>query len=115
MAKIILVENSVSLSDLKRLAEESFGDMVKAVVDLEKGIMAVGAELHADEEALLLEQGSKQTDLWGFNIYVDSDRDSWLEFNSMVNIRPSQNNPSRDIQNHEVKSKIAQIVKRLVK
>jgi hypothetical protein len=100
---------------LKTLAQERFGNMVKAVADLEKGIMAVGGELHADEEAILLEHGSKQENLWGFNIYIDEPRESWLEYNSMINIRPSQGNPSRDIQNDEVKHKIIEIVNKLVK
>jgi len=112
---IKIVNEFISISDLKTLAQERFGDMVKAVVDLETGIMAVGGELHADEEALLLEQGSKQENLWGFNIYIDQPRESWLEYDSMINIRPSQNNPSRDIQSEEIKNKITEIVTKLVK
>ena len=115
MPDIIIVDNSISLADLKELAKQRFGDMVKGVVDVEKSVMAVGGELHADEEALLLEQGSKQDDLWGFNIYIDQSPDTWLEFNSMINIRPSQNNPSRDIQSDEMKNKVTEIVNRLVK
>ena len=115
MDKIEIVTDSISLDKLKLLAKETFGDMIKAVVDLEKGVMAVGAELHADEEALLLDQRSRLTDLWGFNIYVDQPRDSWLEFNSMVNIRPSQGNLSRDIQSEDIKNKIIEIVNKLIK
>jgi hypothetical protein len=112
---IKIVDNNISIAELKALAKELFGDMVKGVVDLEKSIMALGAELHADEEAVLLEQGSKQENLWGFNIYVDEPKESWLEYNSMINIRPSQNNPSRDIQSKEIQDKITEIVNRLVK
>jgi len=112
---IKIVDNNISIAELKALAKERFGDMVKGVVDLEKSIMALGAELHADEEALLLEQGSIQDNLWGFNIYVDQPRETWLEYNSMINIRPSQNNPSRDIQSKEIQDKITQIVNKLVK
>ena len=112
---IKIVENFISMADLKTLAQERFGNMVKGVVDLEKGIMAVGGELHADEEAVLLEQGSKQIDLWGFNININQPRDSWLEFNSMINIRPAQNNLSRDIQSEEIKATIAQAVNNLDK
>src|SRR3989344_3355059 len=114
MSDIQLVENFISLADLRKLAQEQFGDMVKAVADLEKGIIAVGGELHADEEALLLEHGSKQENLWGFNIYIDQPKESWLEFDSMINLRPSQNNPSRDIQSEEIKNKITEIVNKLV-
>ncbi|OGE83584.1 MAG: hypothetical protein A3B10_03710 [Candidatus Doudnabacteria bacterium RIFCSPLOWO2_01_FULL_44_21] len=110
-----IIEQSISLAELQDLAKESFGDMVKVVIDLEKKIMAMDAELHADEEALLLDKGSKQENLWGFNIYVNEPRESWLEFNSMVNIRPSQNNPSRNIQSQEIKDKITLIVNQKVK
>ena len=115
MTQILIVENPISTKELKEVAQQVFGDMVKVVVDLRKGVMALGAELHADEEAMLLETGSKQTDLWGFNIYVDQPRDSWLEFNSMINIRPSQKNFTRDIQDEEIKLKISEFVEKLVK
>ena len=115
MTQILIVENPISTKELKEVAQQVFGDMVKVVVDLRKGVMALGAELHADEEAMLLETGSKQTDLWGFNIYVDQPRDSWLEFNSMINIRPSQKNFARDIQDEEIKLKISEFVEKLVK
>src|SRR3989344_1532174 len=111
---IRIVDSFISIADLKALAKERFGDMIKGVADLEKGILALGGELHADEEALLLEQGSKQENLWGFNIYIDQPRESWLEYDSMINIRPSQNNPSRDIQSEEIKNKITEIVNKLV-
>jgi hypothetical protein len=114
MSDIKIVENFITIADLRELAKHRFGDMVKAVVDLEKKIMSVGAELHADEEALLLEHGSKQENLWGFNIYFDQPRETWLEYNSMINIRPSQNNTSRDIKNEEIKNKISEIVNQLV-
>jgi hypothetical protein len=110
-----IVKDHISFADLKILAQERFGDMVKAVVDIEKAIMAVGGDLHSDQEALLLDQGSKQDDLWGLNIYVEEPRESWLELDSMINLRPAQGNKSRTIENEEVKSKIAAIVNNLVK
>ena len=114
MTNIEVISNPVPLTRLTELADKSFGDMVKCVVDLEKGTIAAGAELHADEEALLLDQGSRQENLWGFNIYVHEPRESWLEYNSMVNIKPSQNNFSRDLQSEEIKNKIAAVVGKLV-
>ncbi|OGY89575.1 MAG: hypothetical protein A3B30_02395 [Candidatus Komeilibacteria bacterium RIFCSPLOWO2_01_FULL_52_15] len=94
-----IIASPIPAAELKRIAKEGFGDMVKAVVDLDKKIMAVGGELHADEEALLLDKGSKQNSLWRINIYPDQPRDSWIEYDSMINIRPSQNNRSRNIEN----------------
>lgn len=97
------------------MSEKSFGDLVKAVVDVEKEIMAVDAELHSDQEGLLLEQGSEQKNLWGINIYPDSMGDEdWIEFDSMINIRPSHGNKSRGIDSPELQNKILKIVNKLV-
>jgi hypothetical protein len=115
MSDIKIIDKAILIADLRQIAKAGFGDMVKAVVDLETGIMAVGGELHADGEALLLDQGSRQENLWGFNIYVNEPQESWLEYNSMINIRPSQNNLSRDIQNEEIKQKINKIVEHMIK
>ena len=92
-----------------------FGNMVKAVVDIEKKIMVVDAELHADEEALLIEKGSKQTGLWGINIYPDLQGEARIEYDSMINIKPSQGNRNRGIGDPVVREKITAIVNNLVK
>lgn len=114
MPEIILVDKPISNARIKEIAAQRFGDMVKAVVDLQKEIMAVGGELHADEEALLLDQGSKQSDLWGINIYPDVAMPDGLEFDSMINIRPSQNNRSCGVEDSEIREKIIFIVNNLV-
>ncbi|MBI3115269.1 MAG: hypothetical protein HYZ09_02125 [Candidatus Kerfeldbacteria bacterium] len=109
-----LVENSISKADLKKIAEGGFGDMVKAVVDVERGTMAIGAELHADAEAYLLERGSQQPQLWGINLYPDKDLPDLVEFDSMINIRPSQGNRSRNVEDQAVRDRILAVVTRLV-
>lgn len=115
MIDIQIVEKTISVQELKELAKQRFGNMVKGVVDIRLNIMAVGAELHADEEALLLTKGSNQEDLWGINIYLDDPKQPyWIEFDSMINIRPSQNNPSRDVENLEVRKTITDLVSKLV-
>ncbi|MEK7516896.1 MAG: DUF5674 family protein [Patescibacteria group bacterium] len=113
--EIKLVTDSITKAELEELARARFGDMVKAVVDINKGIMAVGGELHADEEALLLEQGSKQENLWGINFYPDNSSGEWIEFNSMINIRPSQGNRSRGVEDESVRKSIREAVEKLVK
>lgn len=113
--KIQIINNPISRAELNIVAEQQFGDMVKAVVDIQKKILAIGGELHADEEALLLESGSKQADLWGINLYPDNLTDQWIEFDSMINIRPNQNNRSRGVENIETRKNIAHIVNSLVK
>jgi hypothetical protein len=85
-----LVSEPISTQRLREAGEELFGDMVKAVVDIDKGVMAIGAELHADEEAFLLERESQQESLWGINLYTERALPAMVEFDSMINIRPRQ-------------------------
>ena len=94
--------------------EDIFGGLVKAVVDIEKKIMVVDAAMHADEEKLLLEQGSKQDNLWGINLYPEIEGEDFIEFDSMINVRPRLNNFSRGIENKELQIKIVAIVHTLV-
>lgn len=110
-----IIEENISTEELRELAKNMFGNLVKAVVDIEKGIMAVGGELHADEEALLIENGSKQRNLWGINIYPDIKGDDWIEFDSMINLRPSQGNKSRGVENLDMQKNIIKIVNNLIK
>jgi hypothetical protein len=84
-----VIRESVTVVRLAELAESGFGNLVKAVVDVDKGVMAIGGEMHADEEAVLLGQGSSQTGLWGINLYPSQYGEAdWIEFDSMINIRP---------------------------
>ena len=112
--EIKIVENSISKKELENIAKNQFGDFVKAVVDIEKEIMAIGGELHADEEALLLENGSVQENLWGINLHQNRPDEELVEFNSMINIRPSQNNRSRGVEDPEIREKIRNVVKKLI-
>lgn len=109
-----IIKEKISLKELEKLAEELYEDIVKAVVDVEKEIMAAGAELHADEEAALLDEVSVQQNLWGINILVFQPRDKWIVFDSMINIRPRNNNRSRGVENPEIRRKIIQIVNSLI-
>ena len=92
------------------MAAATFGNMIKAAVDIKREIIALDAELHSDLEALLLEDGSKQSNIWGINLYPEMQGDEFLEFDSMINIRPSQANMSRGVQSHEIRAKIIEIV-----
>lgn len=105
-----IIHQPITLAELRILAREGFGDMVKAVVDLEKKVIAIGGELHADEEALLIEHGSKQQNLWGVNIYPDQAGEGRIEFDSMINIRPSQGNRSRNVEQQSVREDILRVI-----
>lgn len=110
-----IIHEKISISELKEMSEKMFGDLVKAVVDVDKEVMAIDAELHSDQEGLLLEKGSKQENLWGINLYPEFiDSEDFIEFDSMINIRPSQGNTSRGVDNPELHKKIIEIVNKLV-
>ncbi|HEY7140195.1 MAG TPA: DUF5674 family protein [Methylomirabilota bacterium] len=109
------MRDPITLEELRSLAREQFGDMVKAVVDVQQGIMAIGGELHADAEAVLLDEGSRQTDLWGINLYPDVPPAERVEFDSMINVRPGQGNRSRSVEDAVRRERIREIVARLVR
>ncbi len=111
--KIII--QSVMLEEIKAMAAATFGNMVKAVVDVDRDVIALDAELHSDLEALLLEDGSAQKNLWGINFYPDMKGDGFIEFDSMINMRPSQGNRSRGIESEEMRKKIIAIVAKKIK
>lgn len=109
-----LITTALPLSVLSDMAEGQFADLVKAVVDLGRHVMVIG-ELHSDEEGYLLDTGSQQTDLWGINLYPASRGDTdWLEFDSMINLRPRQGNRSRGVEDAGTRQQIIEIVSALI-
>ncbi|MBI1953674.1 MAG: hypothetical protein HYS41_06080 [Candidatus Omnitrophica bacterium] len=105
-----ILKQPITLSELHQMAASTFGNLVKAVVDIHRGLMAVDAELHSDLEAALLEEGSRQKDLWGINLYPEMEGDHFVEFDSLINIRPSQSNQGRGVDDPETRKKIVEIV-----
>lgn len=105
----------ISIDELRQLAGQRFGDMIKAVVDLRRAVMLLDAELHADQEAELLADGSAQQDLWGINLYPGIEGADWLEFDSMINLRPSFGNRTRGVDEPATRDAIAGLVQRLVR
>jgi hypothetical protein len=106
----------ITIAELTEMAEKMYGNFVKGVVDIEKGMLVLDAEMHVDEEQLLLEQGSSQKDLWGINLYPDNfGQEDFVEFDSMINIRPRQQNKSRSVEDPEIRQKIIKLVLEKVK
>ena len=98
------------------MAERMYGTMVKADVDVAKKVVVIDMDMHADGEAYLLEHGSQQTDLWEINLHPDKfGTDEFIEFDSMINIRPRQNNPSRDVLDPVVRQQIIDIIAGVVR
>ena len=115
MPEIRIIKEPITRSELKKVAEEGFGDFIKAAVDIEQEIMAVGGELHVDEEVLLIEkEGSKQENTWGINIYPEEAGDAFIEFDSMINLKPMLGNRSRGIDDPKIKGKIIEVAHKLV-
>ena len=115
MPDVEIVTDQITLERLRELAQSVFGEFVKGVVDIRRGVMAVGGELHADEEAALLDDGSAQPDLWGINLYPDVyPAEDWVEFDSMINVRPRQSNRTRGVEDAGRRQAIRATVDRLV-
>ena len=109
------IVRKISVSELQEMANKMYGTLVKADVDVAKKIIIVDMEMHVDGEQELLENGSSQQDLWGINLKPDKfGTDEFIEFDSMINIRPRQNNPSRFVLDSNVREQIIQIVKEAV-
>lgn len=109
-----IITKQVALSKLKTESMNFFSDMIKVDVDIEKRVIAVDAELHADLETLLLGNGSRQQHIWGINLYPTKSKESFIEFTSLINIRPSQNNLSMEVEDREIKHTIEDIIKELI-
>ena len=112
--RLQVIRLPISRADLAAIASRQFGDMIKAVVDLDRAVMAIGAELHSDEEAALLEDGSSQEALWGINLYPAEHGEGFIEFDSMINVRPSTGNRSRDVESEAVRERIRGVIRQLV-
>jgi hypothetical protein len=102
---IVIVSTRIKSEILARLVER-FGDMVKYVVDIEQKVAAVGGELHADAEEVLLEHGCHQNNLWGANYYPGLGSDDCIEYTSLINIRPSQHNRSMEVEDPQIRQQI---------
>lgn len=107
-----ILDSKIKVSELAAMDDFGYG-FVKAVVDINRGIMGVNAELHSDIERELLRDGSCQDDLWGINLYPDNP-DEFIEFDSIINIRPRQNNPSRDVLDSSARDAVRVVVNKLV-
>ncbi len=111
---IRIVEDSISVSELREIAKEYYVDMIKGVADISKEIIAVGGEYHMDANMKILENGSIQADVWGFNILLDRPADERIEFTSLINIRPLARNRSMEVEDEEIRKKMRNIINRKI-
>lgn len=116
MPETKIVKDSISRSELKELAKEFYGDIIKVVVDVEQGILGVGGELHVDIQSQLIEkENSRGEDTWGINLYLDKSGEDFIEFDSMVNLKPVLGNKTRGVEDVAIQNKIREIVAKIVK
>ena len=106
---IVVVSSRIEPKVLVRLVDQFFEDMVKYVVDVKRKVAAVGGELHADAEEVLLEDGSGQDDLWGANYYPGRGAEDCIEYTSLINIRPSQGNRSMVVEDEDIRDHIREL------
>ena len=112
--EILIVDEPIALDVLAPLAKEWHGTLVKGVADIARGKIALGGEWHMDANSVLIADGARQEDVWGFNIYPEEMQGRVLEFISLINIRPQQGNRGMEITDEAVRAKIAHIVQRLI-
>lgn len=111
---ILVLDRRIDPEELARLVHLYFGDLVKYVVDVHEKVIAIGGELHADAEQVLLDRGSRQTDVWGANYYPGRGRDDCIEFTALINIRPARANPSMEIEDPTLRDAIREITFALI-
>ena len=114
--KTVVVKDTVSIPELKALAHEFYGDVIKAVIDVRQGILGVGGEFHSEIERLLIEDHDAQReDTWGINLLLDKSGNDFIEFDSMINLKPAHGNRTRDVENEEARQNIRSIVAQRVR
>jgi Protein of unknown function (DUF5674) len=110
---VLLLRGRIGDAELRQLVER-FEDMVKYVVDVSRGVVAIGGEMHSDAEQVLLDDGSRQADLWGANYYPGRGREECIEFTSLINIRPAAGNRGMELQDQELRARVRSITFELV-
>ena len=111
-----IVKDKITQAELNTLAQEQYGNFIKAVIDIEQGVLGVGGELHVDIQSVLIEKENSQAqNTWGINLYCDKSGEDFIEFDSMINLKPVLGNKTRGVKDIEIRNKISEIVNKLIK
>lgn len=108
---LLILSAKADENTLKKIAEDLVG-YVKVVVDVRRKILSAGGKLHVDGERLLLKDGSKQVDLWGGGIDLETNE---IDFDSMINLRPNQGNSSREVLDQSIRKEMETVIRGLLK
>ena len=111
---VVRLTQRIDPAELRRLVSAYFDDMVKYVVDLEQQLIAIGGEMHADAEQVLLDTGSHQANLWGANYYPGRGREDCIEYTALINIRPATGNRGMELLDPALREKLRVITFALV-
>jgi len=111
---IKIVENTITMDEVRELAQEFYRTMIKGVIDVEREIIALGGEYHMDANTILIENGSKQINVWGFNIRFDKQENEMIEYTSLINIRPNQGNMAMELLDQNLRKKIKEIINKII-
>jgi len=112
---IKVVHTSITLNELKKIGEVFYDGMIKGVVDVKKEAVAFGGEYHMDANLFLLNEGSIQNDVWGFNIYFDKPKNSWIEYVSLINVRPALGSYDMEIKDNKLRERMKEIINAKIK
>ncbi len=107
---IKIIDKKITESELREIAKDFYGKMVKGVVDINREILALGGEYHVDANEVLIKNHSKQENIWGFNLYLDKERDERIEYVSLINIRPRQGNRTMEVQDPFLRDKMKSVI-----
>lgn len=108
--RIVITENTIPFAEIEEISKEYYAPMIKGVVDIENEIVAFGGEYHIDANQKLIELGYEQKNIWGFNIHLEKPREEWMEYTSLINIRPHAENFDMEVQNPDIRARMKQIV-----
>ncbi|MBI4155786.1 MAG: hypothetical protein HY507_00965 [Candidatus Zambryskibacteria bacterium] len=107
---IVIISDTITIDELKKIAKEFYVTMIKGVVDIKKEVIAFGGQYHIDANAVLTEKGSQQQDVWGFNVNFIKPKEEWIEYNSLINIRPLQENYDMEVLDEDIRRKMKKII-----
>jgi Protein of unknown function (DUF5674) len=107
---IVIVSDTIKIEELKEIAKEFYGSMIKGVVDIDKEIVAFGGQYHIDSNMKLIENGSIQKNIWGFNINFDEPKDGWIAYTSLINIRPVVGNRTMEVKDENIRNRMKKII-----
>lgn len=112
--RIEIIKRPITRAEAQEIAKEFYGNMVKGAADIERGVIALGGKWHMDANMKLIEGGSKQNSVWGFNVYVEEDGEERIEYVALINIRPALGNRDMYIEDRVIREKIRSIIDRLI-